>query len=60
MEITLGSQNYFLTERGKFCADANALTVVNADECQKVAERILYIPWRFYDKSELRSKYTDI
>ena len=54
MEITLGSQNYFLTERGKFCADANALTVVNADECQKVAERILYMPytWTFKPSSD--------
>ena len=43
LEITLGLQDYFLTERGKYCADANAMTVMNEDECSAVAQRIFDI-----------------
>ena len=48
MEIDLGSHTYFLTERGKFCADANATVVMNKDECETAAKTLgLPYTWSF-------------
>ena len=48
MEIDLGLHTYFLTERGKFCADANAPVIKNRNQCVNAAKTLgLPYTWTF-------------